>query len=51
SARAEDDGHIMGLRHRFLPIEAVQFHPESIRTEAGARLFGNFVERVGGGSW
>ena len=48
SARAEDDGHIMGLRHRTLPIESVQFHPESIRTEAGARLFGNFVGRVRG---
>jgi anthranilate synthase component 2 len=51
TARAEDDGHIMGLRHRFLPIEAVQFHPESIRTEAGARLFRNFVARVGGAGW
>ncbi|GGF17735.1 glutamine amidotransferase [Aliidongia dinghuensis] len=53
SARAEDDGHIMGLRHRFLPIESVQFHPESIRTEAGARLFGNFIDRVaaGGAAW
>ena len=50
SARAEDDGHIMGLRHRFLPIEAVQFHPESIRTEAGARLFGNFIARAAGGA-
>ena len=46
SARSEDDGHIRGLRHRFLPIESVQFHPESIRTEAGARLFENFVGRV-----
>ncbi len=46
SARAEDDGHVMGLRHRVLPIEAVQFHPESIRTDAGARLFGNFVARA-----
>ena len=50
TARAEDDGHIMGLRHRFLAIEAVQFHPESIRTEAGARLFGNFIARAGGGA-
>lgn len=48
SARAADDGHIMGLRHRFLALEGVQFHPESIRTEAGARLFGNFVARVAG---
>ncbi len=49
SARAEDDGHIMGLRHRVLPIEGVQFHPESIRTEAGARLFGNAVARAAAG--
>ncbi|HEV2676395.1 MAG TPA: aminodeoxychorismate/anthranilate synthase component II [Aliidongia sp.] len=48
SARCAEDGHIMGLRHRFLPIESVQFHPESIRTEAGARLFGNFVARTAG---
>jgi len=48
TARAEDDGHVMGLRHRVLPIEGLQFHPESIRTDAGARLFANFVERVAG---
>ena len=48
SARAADDGHIMGLRHRFLALEGVQFHPESIQTEAGARLFGNFVARAAG---
>jgi anthranilate synthase component 2 len=37
------DGEIMGLRHRALPIEGVQFHPESILTAEGKRLLGNFL--------
>jgi anthranilate synthase component 2 len=38
-----DDGLIMGLRHRTLPLEGVQFHPESIMTEHGKALLGNFL--------
>ncbi|KAA0217994.1 aminodeoxychorismate/anthranilate synthase component II [bacterium] len=37
------DGEIMGIRHRHLPLEGVQFHPESILTEGGAAMLGNFV--------
>lgn len=37
------DGEIMGVRHRSLPIEGVQFHPESILTAEGKRLLDNFL--------
>jgi anthranilate/para-aminobenzoate synthase component II len=33
----------MGIRHRVLPVEGVQFHPESILTLEGKRLLGNFL--------
>ena len=39
-----EDGEIMGVRHRELPIEGVQFHPESILTEHGHAMLKNFLE-------
>ena len=45
TARAEDDEkEIMGVRHRTMPIEGVQFHPESFLTEEGSALLKNFLE-------
>ena len=44
SARSED-GEVMGCRHRELPVEGVQFHPESILTKSGKSLLGNFLDR------
>ncbi len=41
-----DDGTIMGLRHRELPIEGIQFHPESIRSEHGHAMLKTFLNKV-----
>jgi anthranilate synthase component 2 len=45
SART-DDGLVMGIRHRELPIECVQFHPESVLTERGHDVVANFLRLV-----
>ncbi|GAB3249298.1 aminodeoxychorismate/anthranilate synthase component II [Chitinimonas naiadis] len=39
-----DDGEIMGVRHKSLPIEGVQFHPEAILTEHGHQMLDNFLK-------
>ena len=39
------DGEIMGIRHKELPIEGVQFHPESIMTKPGKTVLHNFLEQ------
>jgi anthranilate synthase component 2 len=41
-----DDGEIMGVQHRTLAVEGVQFHPESIMTERGHDLLRNFIQGV-----
>ncbi len=47
TARTQE-GEIMGVRHRELNVEGVQFHPESVLTPAGPRLMGNFLQFTGG---
>jgi len=43
TARAPEDGYVMGIRHRELAVEGVQFHPESVMTESGLELLDNFL--------
>ena len=43
------DDVVMGVRHRSLPAEGVQFHPESVLTPEGKRMLANFLGRNGGG--
>jgi anthranilate synthase component 2 len=46
NATAGDDGEVMGVRHRTHPVAGVQFHPESIMTQHGQDILGNFLEDV-----
>ena len=43
------EGEIMGLEHERLDVQAVQFHPESALSQAGERIFSNWLERLGNG--
>jgi len=43
------DGVVMAMRHRTLPLEGVQFHPESVLTPEGPRILANFLRRTGEG--
>ncbi len=49
TAICEEDGVVMGLRHVTLPLEGVQFHPESVLTPEGPHLLANFLRRAGEG--
>ncbi|ROQ68158.1 anthranilate synthase component 2 [Streptomyces sp. 840.1] len=46
TARAREDGCVMGLRHHRLPVQGVQFHPESITTRTGQAFITNFLEGI-----
>jgi hypothetical protein len=46
---SEEDRVVMGLRHASLPMEGVQFHPESVLTPDGPHLLANFLRQAGEG--
>jgi anthranilate synthase component 2 len=46
TAVAEDDGEVMGVSHKEYLIEGVQFHPESILTTEGKKIFQNFINMI-----
>ncbi len=50
SATTSESGVIMGIRHRKFTIEAVQYHPESVLSEGGREILGNFL-KLRGGEW
>ena len=50
TATTEESGVIMGIRHQKYTLEAVQYHPESVLSEGGAKLFSNFLA-LQGGTW
>ncbi|MFT9232377.1 MAG: gamma-glutamyl-gamma-aminobutyrate hydrolase family protein, partial [Bifidobacterium sp.] len=50
TAWTQNDRIIQGLRHRTLPLYAVQFHPESVMTEGGYRMLANFLAICGQGN-
>jgi anthranilate synthase/aminodeoxychorismate synthase-like glutamine amidotransferase len=49
TATSPEDGVVMGIRHRTLPLEGVQFHPESVLTPDGPHLLANFLRLAGEG--
>jgi hypothetical protein len=49
TATSEEDGVLMGMRHESLPLEGVQFHPESVLTPEGPHLLANFLRLAGEG--
>ncbi len=48
SARSEGDDEIMGIRHKELPVEGIQFHPESVMTLDGKKMLMNFIKICSG---
>jgi len=46
TATASDDGEVMAIQHKEYLIQGVQFHPESIMTEDGKKILGNFIKQV-----